>query len=225
MNIGDDQAFPEQVNGVFATANLFGVLGIHPILGRDFLPEDDRAGAEPVVLIGHRMWRDRFASDPDVLGKTLRVNNTAATIIGVMPEGMEFPDNHQLWVPWTPFYAQYAAVRERRGLTPVARVANKDDRQSANAALTGLARSTQDRLSGTLQPCIRRRPFALNRSIHRRQSQGHVRDHHGSCHLRAADRLCERCEPAPVPLGSSSAGDSHSHEPSARRDGESCANS
>jgi putative ABC transport system permease protein len=137
-NIGDDRAFPEQANGVFATANLFGVLGIRPILGRDFLPEDDRAGAVPVVLIGHRMWRDRFASDPGVLGKTLRINNTASTIIGVMPEGMEFPDNHQLWVPWTPFYSQYAAIRERRGLKPVVRIASKDDRQSANAALTGL---------------------------------------------------------------------------------------
>jgi putative ABC transport system permease protein len=137
-NIGGDQAFAEQANGVFATANLFGVLGLQPILGRDFLPEDDRVGAEPVVLIGHRMWRDRFAFDRNVLGKTLNINSTAAKIIGVMPEGMEFPDNHQLWVPWTPFYSQYAAVRERRGLMPVVRIANKDDRQSAKVALTGL---------------------------------------------------------------------------------------
>jgi len=138
VNIGDDQDFPEQANGVFVTSNLFGLLGIDPVLGRDFLPEDDRAGAEPVVLIGHRMWRDRFASDATVLGKTLRINNTAATIIGVMPEGMEFPEKHQLWVPWTAFYPQYAAARERRGLTPVARLVNKDDRQSASVALTGL---------------------------------------------------------------------------------------
>jgi hypothetical protein len=110
VDISGDQAFPEQANGVFATANLFGVLRIHPTLGRDLLPEEDRADAKPVVLIGHRLWRNRFDSDPNVLGKTLRVNNTAATIVGVMPEGMEFPDNHQIWAPWTPFHAQYAAV-------------------------------------------------------------------------------------------------------------------
>jgi putative ABC transport system permease protein len=138
VNIGGDQAFPEQVNGVFITSNLFGLLGIDPVLGRDLLPEDDRAGAEPVVLIGHRMWRDRFASDAAVLGKKLRINNATATIVGVMPEGMEFPQKHQLWAPWTAFYPQYAAARDRRAFAPLARVANKDDRQSANVALTGL---------------------------------------------------------------------------------------
>ena len=156
VDISSDQAFPEQANGVFATANLFGVLGIHPTLGRDFLPEEDRADAEPVVLIGHRLWRNRFDSDPNVLGKTLRVNNTAATIVGVMPEGMEFPDNQQIWAPWTPFHAQYAALRERRGLTPVARVASKDERQSASAALTGLLGQLK-----TSHPELYNRPFAV----------------------------------------------------------------
>ena len=68
-------AFPEQATGVFATANLFGVLEIHRTLMRLFrcMTEDFRAGAEPVVLTGHRMWRDRFASDPIRLGKTLPV--------------------------------------------------------------------------------------------------------------------------------------------------------
>jgi predicted permease len=138
VNIADEKGFPEQANGVFATANLFGVLGIHPALGRDFLPEEDRADAAPVVLIGDRLWRHRFASDPSVLGKTLRVNDTAATIIGVMPVGMEFPDHDQIWVPWTPFHLQDVTRRDNRGLTPVARVASKEDRQSASVALTGL---------------------------------------------------------------------------------------
>jgi predicted permease len=138
MNIVGDQGFPEQANGVFVTANLFSVLGIRPALGRDILPEEDRAGAEPVALIGDRLWRNRFGSDPNVLGKKLRVNNAAATIVGVMPEVMEFPENHQIWVPWAPFHPQDAAVRERRNLRPVARVASGDDRQSASAALTGL---------------------------------------------------------------------------------------
>ena len=158
-NISGDQSFPEQANGVFATANLFDVLGIRPILGRDFLPQDDRADAEPVVLIGHRMWRDRFASDPNVLGKALRINSTAATIIGVMPAGMEFPENHQLWVPWTPFYPQYAAVRDRRGLTPVIRVASNDDHQSATAVLTGLVGQLK-----TAYPKLYSRAFAVGLS-------------------------------------------------------------
>ena len=159
VNIGGDHAFPEQANGVFATANLFGVLGIHPVMGRDFVPEDDRAGAEPVVLIGHRLWRDHLDSDANVLGKTLRVNSAPATIIGVMPEGMEFPEKHQLWVPWTPFFAKYAGVRDRRGLTPVVRVANKNDRESASTALTGLVGRLR-----TAYPELYSRAFAVGLS-------------------------------------------------------------
>jgi len=90
MNISDDRALPEQVEGTSVTANLFGQLGQQPLLGRDFAPGDDARGAERVVIIGHRLWNNRFGSDPEVLGTTLRVNGEPATIVGVMPQGMRF---------------------------------------------------------------------------------------------------------------------------------------
>jgi putative ABC transport system permease protein len=106
LNISDDRAFPEQVRGVFITPDLLGTLGLEPILGRNFVPSDNSKGAEPVVIIAHRLWQARFGGDPKVLGRVMRINGQPATIIGVMPERMNFPENHDLWAPWVPFHSE-----------------------------------------------------------------------------------------------------------------------
>ena len=69
MNISDDRALPEQARGTWLTANAFGVLEAAAASGRDFVAGDERPGAEPVVIIGYSIWRNRYGSDPDVLGK------------------------------------------------------------------------------------------------------------------------------------------------------------
>ena len=74
MNISDDRVLPEQVQGTWVTANAFGVLEQPPLLGRDFVARDEAPGADPVVIIGHGIWRNRYGGDPNVLGQTLRVN-------------------------------------------------------------------------------------------------------------------------------------------------------
>jgi putative ABC transport system permease protein len=138
MNISDDRGLPEQVEGTSVTANLFGQLGQHPLLGRDFAPGDDARGAERVVIIGHSLWNNRFGSDPAVLGATLRVNGEPATIIGVMPQGMRFPDSTELWAPFHPTEAELR--RDTRLFSVVGRLRAGSSPTEAEAALNSVAR-------------------------------------------------------------------------------------
>ncbi|MEO1370103.1 MAG: ABC transporter permease, partial [Acidobacteriota bacterium] len=81
------------------TASGFTVTRVPPMLGRPLVEADGEAGAEPVVVVGFDLWRQRFASDPALVGKTLRLGDDAYTVVGVMPEGFAFPVSHSLWTP------------------------------------------------------------------------------------------------------------------------------
>ncbi|MEJ7813482.1 MAG: ABC transporter permease [Gemmatimonadaceae bacterium] len=94
---GGDQ--PEGVEGEVVTPSLFRILGYKPILGRDFLPEEEQQGKEHVLLLSHGFWERRFASDPKIVGQTLQLNGVAYTVIGVMPRRFSFPEGEQIWVP------------------------------------------------------------------------------------------------------------------------------
>ncbi len=137
INISDDTGFPEQTQGAWITANHFSVLRQPPLIGRDFMPEDERRGADLVTIIGYDLWKNRYQKDPQVLGHTLRVNGQPATIIGVMPERMKFPDNSEMWVPFVPTDAQLA--RRIRPLSVIGRLADDATRESATAELAGVA--------------------------------------------------------------------------------------
>jgi putative ABC transport system permease protein len=94
---------PELVVGELVTADFFSVLGVTPAMGRSFLPEEDRQpGAHPVAVIAYGLWQRRFASDADVVGKTILLNGQRFTIVGVMPRafiGDEVGKQRDLWVP------------------------------------------------------------------------------------------------------------------------------
>ncbi len=102
VNISGDGVAPQQASGAMMSANAFSVLGQPVLFGRDFLPSDEAPGAERVVIIGHKLWKNRYAEDRNVLGRTVKIDGTAATIIGVMPADMEFPNNTELWTPVVP---------------------------------------------------------------------------------------------------------------------------
>jgi predicted permease len=82
-----------------ASAGIFDMLHIPPVLGRGFLPGDDKPGAALVLLLGYGVWKERYNSSPAVIGRVVRVNEKPATIIGVMPEGFKFPMNSEMWMP------------------------------------------------------------------------------------------------------------------------------
>lgn len=120
MTISDDRALPEQAFGARITADAFAVFGQRPLLGRTFTTGDERKDAEPVAIVAHHVWRNRFQEDPAILGATLRVNGSPATIVGVMPPGIRFPGNAEVWLPWIPSAEQ--AKRSNRSLLVFARL-------------------------------------------------------------------------------------------------------
>ncbi len=90
---------PQRVLGSYASAGLFPMLGIHLAAGRYFLPEEDRAGSSPVVMLSHRLWQSRFGGDPAVVGRTITLDNQRYTVVGVLPADfglLRWPD---LWMP------------------------------------------------------------------------------------------------------------------------------
>ncbi len=97
MNLAGDDEAPERISGAQLTANALSVMGLPPASGRAFVPEDARPGAEPVVILADRLWRRRFAADPAVVGRVIRIDGLPHTVIGVMPDGVGFPINAQMW--------------------------------------------------------------------------------------------------------------------------------
>lgn len=94
---GNEKA--ERYSGSWMTSNLFSVYGVEPILGRGIRDGEDRPGGERVVVLGYRMWQDRFGGSPGVIGTQLRANGLPYTIVGVMPDKFALPFNVQLWMP------------------------------------------------------------------------------------------------------------------------------
>jgi predicted permease len=94
-----DAAGAERIQGALVTHDFAKVLGVRPLLGRMFTPDEDRPNAARVVILGERLWRERFAADPNVVGRTLRLLSQTYTIVGVMPRETEFADGARLWVP------------------------------------------------------------------------------------------------------------------------------
>lgn len=99
MTIGDETLAPARVSGAYVSAGAFEILGEHPVLGREFRPNDERPGAPAVALLSGGLWQSRYARDPAIIGRTVRVNGVPSVVIGVMPDGFRFPNNDELWRP------------------------------------------------------------------------------------------------------------------------------
>jgi predicted permease len=105
---------PERYGMAVVSPGLFALLKTQPILGRAFAPTDGVAGAPAVLMLSHKVWQQRYAGASDVIGRTVRLNGQPATIIGVMPEGFQFPDSEELWTALTP--TKERADRHNRSL-------------------------------------------------------------------------------------------------------------
>jgi putative ABC transport system permease protein len=90
---------PAIVSGSPVTANLFSMLGVQPLLGRSFLAEEDKPGAPVVAIVSAEFWQQRFNSNPNVIGSSISLNGTPATIVGVMPRRFTFPGATAVWYP------------------------------------------------------------------------------------------------------------------------------
>src|SRR5262245_5666575 len=90
---------PQRYTGAYITENFLRILGISPVLGRDFTADDNKPGAEKVALLGYGIWQRDFGGAADIVGRSVRINGKPATIAGVMPPGFAFPTNEQIWLP------------------------------------------------------------------------------------------------------------------------------
>ncbi len=90
----------ERVPGASVSANLFPTLGIRPLIGRNFLPEEERTGRGDVVLISYGLWRRRFGGDSALVGKSISMDGRPHLVVGVMPPNFNFPDRGDFWMPF-----------------------------------------------------------------------------------------------------------------------------
>src|SRR5262245_52518214 len=125
-----DRSEPERVNGLRVSVNILSLLGAKPALGRDFLPEEEHTGREAVALVGHTFWRQRYAGDPRLVGRTLTLDGKAYTVVGVLPPGLKYPglrlalppSGADVWIPLIPAPAEqnrsFANIRAVARLKP-----------------------------------------------------------------------------------------------------------
>jgi len=101
---------PQKVQAFKISANLFAMLGVQPKLGRVFSEDEEAPGEDQEIILGHALWEQRYASDPNILGKSIKVDGKAYTVVAVMTKGFDFPMPAEVWVP----LALSAKDRERR---------------------------------------------------------------------------------------------------------------
>ena len=155
---------PRRYEGTFATPDLFRILGVAPALGRNFEGADDRPGAERVAIISHGLWQRDFGGAADIVGRVVRLNGAAASIIGVMPKGFAFPYREDVWVPLHSLFPLLPRSDPRdRSAMVLALLKPGISLDAANAEVTSIARrfaeaypATNKRYTGGLvMPLIR----------------------------------------------------------------------
>jgi putative ABC transport system permease protein len=143
------------------SASGFRVSGGEPLMGRVLTEADENPAAPAVAVIGHDVWRSRFGSDPDVLGRTVQLGPDHVTVVGVMREGYEFPVSHDVWVPFKTS-ALDQAPRSGPAITVFALLAPGESIKSAQAELTTAGRriaSASPETHQHLEPNVR--PYAM----------------------------------------------------------------
>ncbi|HKB09127.1 MAG TPA: ADOP family duplicated permease [Vicinamibacterales bacterium] len=137
--LGDDEHAPDRVTAAYASAALFRVLDEAPLLGRDFTAEDDHQGAAPVAIVTSAVWRTRYSGEPAIVGRTIRINGTPATIVGVMRDRFRFPSVTDVWLPFAAMRGGAADSGPARAISGVARMSDGVDLPAIRAVVTTTA--------------------------------------------------------------------------------------
>ncbi len=139
---GNDSA--ERVSAAFVNANLFSLLRIQPSLGRTFTEEEDKAGADRVVLVSNGLWKRRFAADPSIVESTISLNARNYTVLGVMPPGFNYPDDVDVWIP-IGFDKANPGNRGNHGLEVLSRIKDGVSIEQANSEISSLANALAEK--------------------------------------------------------------------------------
>src|SRR5512143_3777639 len=142
---GQDE--PEDLQGAAVSHDTFAMLGVEPSLGRTFRPEEDRAGAERVVILSHQLWQRRFGADPSIIGKSLTLSGESYTVIGVTPRTFSFPilNNTEIWRTAGPALASMRCDRGCVVLRLIARLKPEVTLSAARAEMGALTQQIAER--------------------------------------------------------------------------------
>ncbi|HKQ91054.1 MAG TPA: ABC transporter permease [Blastocatellia bacterium] len=130
---------PEQLQSTCVTPNLFPLLGIGPALGRNFLPEENQSGRDRVAIVSYGLWRRRFAADPNLVGRTIRLNSENHIVVGVMPQDTQLPFDTDVWLPLSQLRTDLLTNRVRHPLEVVARLKAGATVEQARAEMEAIA--------------------------------------------------------------------------------------
>ena len=128
---------PMRVNAIETTPNFFRVLGVQPAMGAGF-PAEPAYGRDPIAVISHRLWRERFGSDPSIVGKAIALNGPLFTVVGVMPPGFTYPNDTDVWHRITWDVSQHS--RGAHFMESIVRLTPGKTIDAANAELRALTR-------------------------------------------------------------------------------------
>jgi predicted permease len=138
-----DHGEPSRVQTGVVSWDFFDVLGVKPLLGRTFRPEDETAAAEPVLVLSYEYWQRQYGGDPKVVGRSLRMNDKAHTVVGVLPQVPRYPTEDDVYMPTTacPFRSapDMAVTREARMLTAFGRLRPGVPLEQAGAEVDAVA--------------------------------------------------------------------------------------
>jgi putative ABC transport system permease protein len=144
VNLTGGTGEPEEIKVQLVSQPFFAALGVQPLVGRSFLPEEDKTGNELVIILSHELWQTRFASDPQILGRQATINGRQRTIVGVMPPGFHFLDNQvRAWVPLALDPAFDYRNKTGRYLRAVARLKPGVTVRQAQGELAGIAKQLE----------------------------------------------------------------------------------
>ncbi len=134
---------PQKVQTFRVSANFFPMLGVRAQLGRSFLSEEEEPGKDHEIILGHALWEQRYASDPHIIGRTIKVDGKAHTVVGVMGKGFDFPMPAEAWMPLAPD-TKMRLSRNDRWLWVLGRLKPGVSYTQATAEMQGLAQRQSD---------------------------------------------------------------------------------
>ena len=182
-------AAPELIHIAELTAAAFRTARVPPLLGRGLLDSDEMPGAPGVIVLGYGVWQRSFGGRRDVIGSAVKLGNTSATVIGVMPDGFGYPINHEAWTPLL-LGTSYEAL-EGGAIGVVGRLAPGVTQDQANAELRVLAERTAAALPAT-HAHLRPRVMRLGEGFRDTGRHRAVRDAEHACAAGAPHRVHER---------------------------------
>jgi predicted permease len=136
--LADDERPAERVTAAYVTANAFDVVGVAPLAGRGFRPEDDRPGAAPVAILARTLWMSRYAGDQSPVGRSVRINGNPVTVVGIAREGFRFPNDASVWLPLASMPGIAAQPRNVRTLGVFGRLNDGTPIEQARAEIEGI---------------------------------------------------------------------------------------